>query len=91
MNPIILAIACVAMAVVSTKLLKYFSTAVPVILIGLPVILGGLGIVGVVALCQALGFAAAAPAAGLIAGVFSFAGGCKLSSTYFTEAMTPKA
>ena len=87
MDPIILAIACVAVAVVSTRLLKHFSSAVPIILIGLPVILAGCGIVGAVALAQAFGFAAAAPAVGLLTGVATFFGGCKLSSQYFEASM----
>lgn len=88
MNPFVLALLSLAGAFISTKLLKYFSTAVPVVLIGLPVILAGLGSMAVLGLAMGFGLAAQTSAAlSLVGAIGSFAYGCKLTSAYFTEAM----
>lgn len=88
MNPIVVAIACVVLAFLSTKLLKHFSSAVPVVLIGLPVILSGLAVITVVSLAQAFALSASGiPALALVSALAAFVGGGFLAKSYFNSAM----
>lgn len=88
MNPLFLAIGCLILGFLATRLLKHFAEAVPVVLIGLPVIYAGLGIIAAFSLAQTFGLAVGAAAAISIAsGIGGFFWGGLLGKSYFNSSM----
>ena len=88
MNPIFVALACAGLAVVSTLVLKFVSKAVPIVVIGLPVILAGLGAIGAITLLGAFGVSGAIlGGVGLLSAAVSGYAGYGLAKKYFYEGM----
>lgn len=88
MNPFVLAAVCAALAVVSTFVLKFVSKAVPIVLMGLPVIWCGLATVMVVAVL--VGVNTPALLIGVAGTLAALAGGYvghKLANRFFTESL----
>lgn len=83
-----IALLCAVLAVVSNFILKFVSRAVPIVLMGLPVIHAGLSSITVVSLL--IGFGASGIVIGVLGTLAALAGGYvghKLANRYFVESL----